>query len=221
MKTALYLLPVLVVMVFYLIRAEFRKAERQIQTLKPLATLLVIAMAALSFAEAEMNLVYTLGVLVGLVLSLRGDIALMFPDNRKAFMTGLVLFLLAHIAYAITFTVLDSLHTTDWLTALALLVIGGGFFFLIRGGLGTMKIPVIVYLVVISVMVNQALSTFAGSMFSQRQAWMISVGAILFYISDVILAANRFWKPFTYNRISLAFYYAGQCLIALAASYFV
>jgi uncharacterized membrane protein YhhN len=221
MKLALYLVPVLVVMVFFLIRAEFRKAQREIYTLKPLATLLVIAMAALSFAQAKVNLTYTLGVLVGLVLSLRGDIALMFQTNRKAFMTGLVLFLLAHVAYATTFTLLDSLHTTDWLTALALLIIGGGFFFLIRGGLGTMKIPVIVYIVIISVMVNQALSTFTGSMFSLRQAWMVSVGAVLFYISDVILAANRFWKPFEYNRISLVFYYAGQCLIALAASYFV
>ena len=221
MTLALYLVPVLVVMVFFLIRAEFRKDERQIHLLKPLSTLLVIFMAALSFAEAEKNLVYTLGVLVGLVLSLRGDIALMFPDNRKAFMTGLVLFLLAHIAYAITFTVLDGLHTTDWLMALALLLVGGGIFFQIRGGLGKMRVPVIVYLVVISVMVNQALSTFTGSMFSQPQAWMISIGAILFYISDVILAVNRFWKPFQYNRISLAFYYAGQCLIALAASYFV
>ncbi|MGC9396121.1 MAG: lysoplasmalogenase [Anaerolineae bacterium] len=221
MTLALYLVPALVVMVFFLIRVEFRKAERQIYVLKPLSTLLVIAMAALSFAEAETNLTYTLGVLVGLVLSLGGDIALMFQSNRKAFITGLVLFLLAHVAYAVTFTVLDSLHTIDWLTALVLLVIGGGFFFLIRGGLGTMKIPVIVYLVIISVMVNQALSTFTGSMFSLRQAWMISIGAILFYISDVILAVNRFWKPFRYNRISLAFYYAGQCLIALAASYFV
>jgi uncharacterized membrane protein YhhN len=132
-----------------------------------------------------------------------------------------VLFLLAHVAYAITFTMLDGLHTTDWLMALALLLIGGGIFFQIRGGLGKMKVPVIVYLVVISVMVNQALSAFTGSAFSAGQAWMISIGAILFYVSDVILAANRFWKPFRYNRISLAFYYAGQCLIALAASYFV
>lgn len=221
MKMALYLLPVLAITVFFLIRAEFRKAQRQIYVLKPLATLLVIAVALLSFREAQVNLTYTVGVLVGLALSFGGDIALMFQTNRKAFMTGLVLFLLAHVAYAITFTVLDRLHTTDWLTALVLLLIGAAFFFLIRGGLGKMKIPVIVYLVVISVMVNQALSAFTGSAFNLRQAWMIAIGAVLFYISDVILAANRFWKPFQYNRISLAFYYAGQYLIALAASYFV
>jgi len=83
-----------------------------------------------------------------------------------------------------------------------------------------MKVPVIVYIVVISVMVNQAFSTFSGSAFTRGQAWMIAIGAILFYISDVILAANRFWKSFQYHRISLAFYYAGQFLIALAASYF-
>jgi hypothetical protein len=42
---------------------------------------------------------------------------------------------------------------------------------------------------------------------------MVLVGAALFYISDVILAANRFWKPWEYNRISLGFYYGGQLLI--------
>ena len=93
--------------------------------------------------------------------------------------------------------------------------------FLIRHGLGSMKIPVIVYIVIISVMVVLAVSTFTGSAFTTGQAWLIFIGASLFYISDVILAANRFWKSFKYHRISLAFYYAGQCLIALAASHFV
>jgi hypothetical protein len=49
---------------------------------------------------------------------------------------------------------------------------------------------------------------------------MIATGAVLFYISDIILAASRFWRPWRYHRLSLAFYYSGQLLIALAASYF-
>jgi len=220
MKTALYLLPVLVVTVFFLIRAEFRKAQRQIYVIKPLATLLVIVVALLSFREARMNLTYTVGVLVGLVLSFGGDIALMFQANRKAFMIGLVLFLLAHVAYAVTFTLLTGLGAVVWLATLVLLALGVGIYRLFRSGLGSMKAPIIVYIVVISVMVNQAVATFNSSAFSPAQAWMIAIGAVLFYISDVILAANRFWKPFQYNRISLAFYYAGQVLIALVASYF-
>ncbi len=221
MKTALYVLPVLVVTVFFLIRAEFRKTQRQIYVIKPLATLLVIAVALLSFREARVNLTYTVGVLIGLALSFGGDIALMFQANRKAFMIGLVLFLLAHVAYAVTFTLLSSLQAILWLAALALAALGVGIYALFRSGLGTMKVPVIVYIVVISVMVNQAAAAFNSSAFSVAQAWKITIGAVLFYISDVILAANRFWKPFQYNRISLAFYYAGQFLIALAASYFV
>ena len=49
---------------------------------------------------------------------------------------------------------------------------------------------------------------------------MVLFGALLFYFSDVILAANKFWKPWRYNRISLVFYYSGQLLIALSAGYF-
>ena len=73
----------------------------------------------------------------------------------------------------------------------------------------------------ISAMVNRAGSTLVSPVFEVSQALMISIGAMLFYTSDVILAANRFWKSWKYNRISLAFYYGGQLLIALAASYFV
>ncbi len=221
MKTALYVLPVLAITVFFLIRAEFRKTQRQIYVIKPLATLLVIAVALLSFHEARVNLTYAVGALIGLALSFGGDIALMFQANRKAFMIGLVLFLLAHVAYAVMFTLLSSLQSIVWLAALVLAALGVGIYLVFRSGLGTMKVPVIVYIVVISVMVNQAVATFNSGAFSAGQAWMIAIGAVLFYISDVILAANRFWKPFQYNRISLAFYYAGQFLIALAASYFV
>ncbi len=221
MKTALYVLPVLAITVFFLIRAEFRKTQRQIYVIKPLATLLVIAVALLSFREARVNLTYAVGALIGLALSFGGDIALMFQANRKAFMIGLVLFLLAHVAYAVMFTLLSSLQSIVWLAALVLAALGVGIYLVFRSGLGTMKVPVIVYIVVISVMVNQAVATFNSGAFSAGQAWMIAIGAVLFYISDVILAANRFWKPFQYNRISLAFYYAGQFLIALAASYFV
>ncbi len=69
-------------------------------------------------------------------------------------------------------------------------------------------------------MVSRAVSTLASPVFSSGQAVLIVIGAVLFYISDIILAAGRFWKPWKYHRISLAFYYSGQLSIALAASYF-
>jgi uncharacterized membrane protein YhhN len=220
MTSALYLLPLLVVAVFFLIRAELRQDKRRIYVLKPLCTLLVIAMALLSFREPAHNSTYSLGVLVGLLFSFGGDVALMFQEQRKAFMLGLVLFLIGHIAYAIVFGLLGRASALDVASALVLALLGAGFYLLLRPNLGRMRLPVIVYIVVISLMVDRAVSTQASPLFSSGQASMVTAGAALFYISDVILAAARFWKPWPYHRISLAFYYAGQALIALAASYF-
>ncbi len=220
MKPALYLVPVLAVAVFLLIRAEFLGKRRQFYVLKPFSTLTVIAVALLSFLEPTRNLTYGLGVLVGLVFSFGGDVALMFQENRRAFTVGLGLFLLAHVAYTVVFTALGRFSAWDALSAAVLLAAGVAFYRLIKSNLGTMRVPVVVYMVVISVMVNRAVSTLASPAFGTGQAAMVAIGAVLFYISDVILAAGRFWRPWKYGRISLAFYYGGQLLIALAGSYF-
>ena len=220
MKPVLYLIPVLAVAVFLLIRAEFLGKRRQVYVFKPLSTLAVIAVALLSFLEPTRNLTYGVGVLVGLAFSFGGDVALMFQENRRAFTVGLGLFLLAHVAYTVVLTALGRSSPWDVLSAAVLLAAGVAFYMLIRPNLGAMRVPVIAYMVVISVMVNRALSTLVSPMFSSAQAAMVVIGAVLFYISDVILAAGRFWKPWKYGRISLAFYYSGQLLIALAASYF-
>jgi len=221
MSPVLFPIPVLVVTVALLIRAEIVGKQRQVYIFKPISTVLVIAVALLSLLEPGQNLTYTVGVTIGLLLSLGGDISLMLPENRNAFKIGLGLFLLAHIAYTVVFTLLGVFSAGDLLSAGILLGVGVGFYLLIRSHLGTLRGPVIVYIVVISVMVNRAGSTLESPVFGVSQALMILIGALLFYISDVMLAANRFWKSWKYSRISLAFYYSGQLLIALAAGCFV
>lgn len=220
MKTALYLLPILLITATLLIRAELLKIRRQSYIFKPISTLLVIAAALAAFWEPAHNTTYTIGVLVGLLFSFGGDIALLFQEKRRPFMIGLVLFLAAHIAYTVVFILLGAFTAWDLLSGAILLVIAVSYYRLLAPNLGSMKIPVIVYIVIITLMVSRALSTFASPVFSTAQAWMVAGGAVLFYISDVILAANRFWQPWKYQRISLAFYYSGQFLIALAASFF-
>jgi uncharacterized membrane protein YhhN len=220
MKTALYVTPALAVTVFLLVRAEILKIKRQIYLFKPISTLLVITVALLSFLEPTQNPTYSVGVLLGLLLSFGGDLALMFQENRKAFMLGLALFLLAHVAYTVVLTLLGRFSGWDALSTVVLLAAGVSFYWLIQPNLGTMRVPVMVYILVISAMVSRAASTLASPLFSGTQATLIVVGAVLFYLSDLILAAARFWRPWTYNRVSLAFYYGGQTLIALAASYF-
>ena len=105
--------------------------------------------------------------------------------------------------------------------AVILAAVGVGFYRLTAPNLGSMKGPVIAYMMIISAMVSRAFSTLVSPVFSEGQAWMVVAGALLFYFSDMVLAANRFWRPWKYHRASLSLYYGGQLLLALAASYFV
>jgi uncharacterized membrane protein YhhN len=212
-------IPFIVATVFLLIRAEFRSEQRQVYFFKPLSTLLVILVAALSFSTPDVKVGYTAGILVGLILSLGGDVALMFPSG-KAFLAGLVLFLLAHVAYAVTFTLFNGFYAGDLITGGALLVTAIVVYLYLQPSLGKMKGPVIGYIAVISFMVNRATSAFFGTAFTPTQAWLMAAGAILFWISDLMLAVNRFRRPFEYHRLGLAFYYGGQLLIALSPAYF-
>ena len=220
MTPALWFVPVLAGTVFLLVRAGIREELWWVYVLKPLSTLIVIAAALLSLLQSEWNPIYTIGVLVGLIFSLAGDIALMFEERRGALLAGLGAFLLAHVAYAAMFGTLGGVSWWDVLSTAILAAIAVGVYSLLRPNLGAMRYPVLVYIVAISAMVNRATSTVLSPTFSTAQAVMIAVGAVSFYVSDAILALCRFWKPWRYRRISLAFYYTGQLLIALAASGF-
>lgn len=211
--------PFLVATVTLLVRAEFRHDKRQVYLWKPLSTLLVIATALLSFLTPNVVVAFTLGVTAGLILSLGGDVALMF-ESKRAFLIGLVLFLLAHVVYAICFTLFNGFHPPDLVTGVLLLALGIIIYSYLKPGLNGMRGPVILYIVLILFMVNRALSTFLGDAFTTTQAWLLSLGAILFMLSDIVLAVNRFRHPFGANRFSLFLYYGGQLLIALSASYF-
>jgi len=213
------LIPIIALTVFLLIRAEFRQQQRQVYFFKPLSTLLVIAVAALAFGEPEAQTAYTVGVLIGLLFSLGGDVALMF-ESKTAFLAGLVSFLLGHVAYAITFSLYAGFHPKDLIAAAALLILALLTYLYLKPGLNGMKGPVIAYIAIISLMVNRAVSAFFSPNFTLVQAWLVSSGATLFWISDLMLAVNRFRRPFHYHRISLVFYYGGQLLIALSPSYF-
>ena len=210
----------LTLFVTLLIRAGFAGNQKQVYVFKPLSTTLVIIVAALScFVADNYNLSYTLAIILGLLFSFGGDVALMFKSKR-AFMIGLILFLIAHVIYSIVFTVYSGFVEGDLISALILILLAIIIYFYLYPGLEEMKIPVLIYIFVISFMMNRAISSFSGEFFNNTQAVLISIGAGLFFISDLILAINKFKKPFKYHRISLAFYYSGQLLIALSTGFF-
>ncbi len=218
-------IPVLVVMTVVLIllhRAEFSGDQKGIYMFKPVSSTLMTAVLLISFLrEGCYRTEYTLALLAGMLLCFGGDMALMFMNaSKKAFRIGLVLFLLGHVAYIVVFTLFSGFQPSDWISALFLAAAAVCVFLYLLPGLGDMKVPVLLYVVIISLMVNRAISAFSGSYFNTAQALLITGGALLFYVSDVILALHRFRHQWRYGRINLAFYYAGQVLIALSASFF-
>jgi uncharacterized membrane protein YhhN len=51
-------------------------------------------------------------------------------------------------------------------------------------------------------------------------AWLIFLGAVLFYASDIFVARNRFIESEFLNRlVGLPFYYIGQFLLAFSVSF--
>jgi uncharacterized membrane protein YhhN len=174
---------------------------------KPLATVLVIVHAARRGADAP---VVRRWVLVGLVLSLAGDVALLWP--REGFLPGLVSFLLAHLAYLVAFT------RGVRFAARPLVFVGYGVVAaLILAALwpgvpAALRLPVVAYVVCLAAMAAQAAVVWASG--APRGA-VLALGGALFMASDALLATNRFATPLPAASLwILATYWAAQWCIA-------
>jgi len=223
-------LPLLLLTFALLMRAEERtpKDERQIWIWKPLSTCLIILTCLLSFTSDAYDTPYTLLVAAGLTLSLAGDVLLIPQDNPRAFLGGLVAFLLAHVVYIAAFVYLQvslelERNVGEVVAAVVLALVGVAVYAYLRPGLGAMRGPVIAYIVVISAMVHRALAATLAYEGAATQPALIVAGAFLFYLSDAILAVNKFrlqGQMPHYRLWNLSTYYSGQLLIALSASFF-
>lgn len=177
---------------------------------KPLAS---TAFVAFALSQGALTTLYGRWILAGLVLSWMGDI-LLIPDNKKAFLWGLVSFLLAHIAYGLGFFSrgIDLLWAlVSFLVLLILLTIVGRWLLPHVGRREPgMRLPVLAYMVAVSAMVALA-SGAAGASGDPR----ILLGGCIFYLSDISVARDKFVAPGWVNKIwGLPLYYAAQLILA-------
>jgi uncharacterized membrane protein YhhN len=155
-------------------------------------------------------------LLMGLIFCLGGDVFLALPQE-KMFLCGLVSFLLGHVFYVIAFFTIAHLHQWTWIGLGICLVLSGGIYFWLRPHLGSMHLPVLFYVIVITVMVVGALSVIGDNRLALTARVIVFVGAVSFYFSDVFVARDRFLKPEFLNRlIGLPLYYFGQFLLAFS-----
>jgi uncharacterized membrane protein YhhN len=136
-------------------------------------------------------------ILFALLFSWAGDVLLMFVSkNENFFLAGLASFLLAHVFYIIFFHQVRVKEAVKpnivWL--ILVIVYYTGLIVWLSPYLHDMKLPVRIYGLVISSMLMLALHMPA---IKNRKAgyWMMA-GAVLFVISDSVLAINKFYQPF-------------------------
>lgn len=197
-----------------LIYAEYAKASTLRAVSKIVASLAFIAVglfAAHSYSSFDRHIV------IGLVLGAIGDAALLGKSNR-AFMAGLVAFLLGHLAYVIACIHLvdpgQTLHLAGaFAIAPALFALGALVWLWPK--LGTMRVPVIAYVAIITSMVIAAIAVARSELLPARNRETLLAGAILFFASDFAVARDKFVDKGFINRAwGLPAYYAGQLLIA-------
>jgi uncharacterized membrane protein YhhN len=83
-----------------------------------------------------------------------------------------------------------------------------------------LKTPVLIYSLVISVMLLSALLTLAADTWQAGAAILVSAGALLFFLSDTLLAWNKFVTPIKQGRLAVIItYHLGQILITVGATW--
>jgi len=153
-------------------------------------------------------------IFIGLLLSFAGDMMLMGVSQGR-FLLGLGSFLLAHLAYITAFTTLGLNRKWALVSALPVLLSAAAVTLWLTPYLAPHLImPVHAYIGVISLMV---LAAFASK--GAGASTLIVAGALLFFVSDLSVAAQRIvGVDFPTFIWGLPLYYAGQICLALSAS---
>ena len=135
------------------------------------------------------------GLGLALAISSAGDV-LLDLDPERLFVYGLALFLLVHLIYIFLFLRHGQLpRAVGWTEAAMVVLVSGncgsvGAWLL--PGVGSLMIQVALYLCAITVMVVSAILARSA------QPWVMW-GAVLFLVSDSLLAINKFKAPVPYR----------------------
>lgn len=164
-------------------------------------------------------------IMGALALSWLGDIFMMFQGKEIFFILGLGSFLLAHIFYIVSFTRRKDGKGKGFVLSQPLwmfpfLIFGGGLYYWLYPDLGEMKAPVVLYATAITMMAITALDR--KGRVNDLSFRYIFIGAVLFVISDSLIALNVFKGGLNYEAFFImAFYCLAQWLIVLGALHFI
>ena len=182
---------------------------------KPLATLCVIAWAALGRSDDGLVKRW---IVIGLAFSLAGDVALLWPV--QGFLFGLVAFLLGHVSYLVALTRRVKFLASPPAFGVWAIVAASVLAYLWAGVPADLRAPVLVYVCALAAMAAQATSVWLARRGQAHAArWrIVAIGGALFVLSDAILATDKFVGGIPMPTLwNLSIYWVAQWFIACAA----
>jgi uncharacterized membrane protein YhhN len=150
-------------------------------------------------------------IVAGLLLGSIGDVVLGFSNffaPRQLFIVGLASFLLGHLCYTTAFLGQRRLRRDRLGWAALVVVLGGSLVWSVAPGLGPMRVPVLAYALVIATMALAAV-------FRASDRGMVMFGALVFMVSDGLIAINLFaHKVPLFHLWAFSTYVMAQLLIS-------
>jgi len=191
------------------IYGKYSKLKSIHYVFKPLTMVLIITLAIIRGFHVASS--YKYFIVSALIFSMIGDILLMEPIDK--FVKGLLAFLAAHIIYIFAF--IQSIDVFYYLVLVPVLLFAAVIYRVLFKKLNGMRIPVLVYVIIISIMAWVALNRHLN--FQDTKSLYVSAGGLLFLFSDSIHSINRFMKKFGAAEVLiLGSYFGAQLLFALS-----
>ena len=125
-------------------------------------------------------------ILIGLLFSLAGDVLL--EISADLFVPGLIAFLIGHIWYSVAF--LSITRELNWPRLLPFAAWVMLAYLLLLPNLKDMAVPVAAYVIVIGAMMWRSATVLTQPVL--RWQWLALIGALLFGLSDTLLAFKKF-----------------------------
>ena len=174
----------------------------------------------LRFVKGHWNRFHSL-IIMALVFSWMGDILLQLTQFQESlFLVGLASFMVTQLIYMVVFFTTPGrniLFFRKIYLIVPVVLYGWWILSLLSEGLGDMMLPFTVYTVVILSMLLAAINRV--NKVNRQSYLLVFAGAILFVISDSLIAINRFTQPFELARIAIvSSYMTAQYLIAVGCT---
>lgn len=155
-------------------------------------------------------------VLMALFFSWLGDVFLLFEKQYELFfIAGLLAFLIAHLFYIFIFKIdvkKYSLLKSKPYLPLVLLLYLAGFLYLLQPNLNELFFPVCIYALIICTMLLFAILRY--QQIGAQSFQFTCFGALLFVLSDSVIATNKFLFPFDWAyALIIVLYAVGQFFI--------